>query len=191
MTTGTTTYHEPDPELRHRAIPAGDARVAVFTRTYETTIEDLWDACTDPARLARWYTPVTGDLRVGGTFAQTNMGSGTIVECDAPHVLRLSLGGGVDEIELRLSPEADGTTRLELQHATTLDSHDIGGQMFDAVFCMGGGYYPRFLALDLHLRGMLSDDYDSTTFHLNPEMRPAIERGSAAMAALLEAEANS
>ena len=190
MTTDTTTYHEPDPELRHRTIPAGDARVAVFTRTYETTIEDLWDACTDPERLRRWYVPVTGDLRVGGSFAQANMGSGTILACDAPHLLKLSLGGGADEIELRLSPGAeDGTTTLELQHATTLDSHDIGGQTFDAVFCMGGGYYPRLLALDLHLRGTLPDDYDSTAFHLNPEMRPAIDRGSAAMAALLEAEA--
>jgi uncharacterized protein YndB with AHSA1/START domain len=190
MTAETTTYHEPDPELRHRTIPAGDARVAVFTRTYETTIEDLWDACTDPERLRRWYTPITGDLRVGGTFAQVNMGSGTIVACDAPHLLKLSLGGGADEIELRLSPGAeDGTTTLELQHATTIDSHDIGGQMYDAIFCMGGGYYPRLLALDLHLRGTLPDDYDSTAFHLNPEMRPAIDRGSAAMAALLEAEA--
>jgi uncharacterized protein YndB with AHSA1/START domain len=192
MTTETTMYHEPEPELRHRTIPSGDARVAVFTRTYETTIEDLWDACTDPERLRRWYVPITGDLRVGGSFAQTNMGSGTILACDAPHLLKLSLGGGMDEIELRLSPGAeDGTTMLELQHATTVDSHDIGGQMFDAVFCMGGGYYPRLLALDLHLRGTLPDDYDSTAFHLNPEMRPAIERGSAAMASLLEAEADS
>ena len=31
--TTTITYHEPDPELRHRTIPAGQARVAVFTRT--------------------------------------------------------------------------------------------------------------------------------------------------------------
>jgi uncharacterized protein YndB with AHSA1/START domain len=190
MTTETTTYQEPTPELRHRAIPAGDARVAVFTRTYETSIEDLWDACTNPERLGRWYTPVTGDLRVGGTFAQVQMGSGTILECDAPRLLKVSLGGGADEIELRLAPGAeDGTTTLELQHATTIDSHDIGGQTFDAIFCMGGGYYPRFRALDLHLRGTLPDDYDSTAFHLNPEMRPAIERGSAAMAALLEADA--
>jgi uncharacterized protein YndB with AHSA1/START domain len=96
MTIDTTTYHEPDPELRHRTIPAGDARVAVFTRTYQTTVEDLWDACTDPERLRRWYVPVTGDLRVGGSFQQVNMGSGTIVVCDAPHLLKLSLGGGAD-----------------------------------------------------------------------------------------------
>jgi uncharacterized protein YndB with AHSA1/START domain len=190
MTTDTTTYHEPDPELRRRAISAGEARVAVFTRAYQTTVEDLWDACTNPERLRRWYVPVTGDLSVGGSFQQANMGSGTILVCDAPHLLKLSLGGGADEIELRLSqgPE-DGTATLELQHATTLDSHEIGGQMYDAIFCMGGGYYPRLLALDLHLRGTLPDDYDSAAFHRNPDMRATIERGSAAMAALLESDA--
>jgi len=82
-----------------------------------------------------------------------------------------------------------GWTTLELQHATTLGSNEIGGQRYDAIFCMGGGYYPRLLALDLHLCGALPDDYDSAVFHLNPNMRPAIERGSAAMAALFEAEA--
>ncbi|MDQ2761191.1 MAG: SRPBCC domain-containing protein [Actinomycetota bacterium] len=187
MTTGATTYYEPDPELRRKRIPAGEARVAVFTRTYETTVEDLWDACTNPERLRRWYVPVTGDLRVGGSFQQANMGSGTIVVCDAPHLLKLSLGGGADEIELRLSPGPRGAaTTLEVQHATTIESHDIDGQTYDAIFCMGGGYYPRLLALDLHLRGTLADDYDSAAFHLNPEMRSTIERGSTAMAALLE-----
>jgi uncharacterized protein YndB with AHSA1/START domain len=182
----TTEYHEPEPELRHRTIGAGEARVAVFTRVYPTSPEDLWDACTSPERLRRWYVPVSGDLRVGGRFEQAMMGSGTIVECRPPELLRLSLGGGVDEIEVRLSPGPDGhTTTFELQHATTLDAHEIGGQMFDAIYCMGGGYYPRLLALDRHLRGTLPDDYDSTAFHLNPEIRPTIERGSAAMAALL------
>ena len=189
MTTDVRTYHEPEPELRHTTIPAGEARVAVFTRTYPTTVEDLWDACTNPERLRRWYVPVTGDLRLGGTFQQVNMGSGTIVVCEQPHLLKLSLGNGADEIEVRLSSGiADGTATLELQHATTLDSHDIGGQRYDAIFCMGGGYYPRLLALDLHLRGTLADDYDCTAFHLNPEMRSTIERGSDAMAALLEAD---
>ncbi len=190
MTTDAMTYHEPKPELRHTTIPAGEARVAVFTRIYSTTVEDLWDACTNPERLHRWYAPVTGDLRLGGTFQQANMGSGTIVTCEEPRLLKLSLGGGADEIELRLAPGVtDGTATLELQHATTLDSHEIGGQTYDAIFCMGGGYYPRLRALDLHLRGTLLDDYDSATFHLNPEMRSTIERGSTAMAFLLETDA--
>jgi uncharacterized protein YndB with AHSA1/START domain len=188
MTIETSTYTEPAPELRHRTIDAGDARVAVLTRTYETSVEDLWEACTDPERLARWYTTITGELRVGGMFDQVNMGGGVITVCDAPSHLKVVLGkGGVDEIEVRIAPgPRDGTATLELQHATTLASHEIGGQMYDAIFCMGGGYYPRLLALDLLLRGTLPDDYDATAFHLNPEMRPAIDRGSAAMAALVE-----
>jgi uncharacterized protein YndB with AHSA1/START domain len=190
MTTATTTYREPEPELRRRAIPAGLARVAAFTRSYPTTVEDLWDACTNLERLRRWYVPVTGDLQVGGTFQQANMGSGRILECDPPGFLKLSLGArGADEIELRLSTgPQEGSATLRLEHATTLASHEIGGQIYDAIFCMGGGYYPRLYALDQHLRGELPESYDATAFHLNPDMRPVIERGSAAMAALLEAD---
>ena len=172
-------------------IPAGEARVAVFRRSYQTTVEDLWGACTNPERLGRWYVPVTGDLRVGGSFQQVNMGGGTILVCDAPHLLKLSLGDGADEIEVRLSPGPEaGTAVLELQHATTLASHDIDGRVFDAIFCMGGGYYPRLLALDLHLRGSLPEDYDSAAFHVNPDMRSTIERGSAAMAAMLAVDSH-
>ncbi len=191
MTTETTPIAEPQPELRRRRIAAGEARVAVFTRTYVAPIDDVWDACTNPERLRRWYVPVTGDLRPGGSFEQAGMGSGEVVRCEPPHHLRVSIGGGADEIELRLSPGEGGSTLLELQHATTIGQHEIGGRMYDAIFCMGGGYYPRFVALDRHLRGELPDEYDSSAFHLNPEMRPAIERGSAAMAALLAAEAGS
>ena len=35
---------------------------------YDTAIEDLWSAVTDPERLARWYGKVEGDLRLGGSF---------------------------------------------------------------------------------------------------------------------------
>ena len=35
---------------------------------YDTDIDDLWSALTDPGRLARWYGQVDGDLRPGGEF---------------------------------------------------------------------------------------------------------------------------
>jgi uncharacterized protein YndB with AHSA1/START domain len=190
MTThaAATTFAEPTPELRRRPLPRGEARVAVFQRVYDAPIEDVWDACTNPDRLRRWYVPVSGDLRLGGKFAQAGMGSGTIARCEAPHRLTLDLSDGVDEIDLRLSTNESGATVLELQHATTCDQHTIGGQVYDAVFCMGGGYYPRFFALDLHLRGELPADYDALMFYQRPDMRPIIARGSAAMTALLEAD---
>lgn len=153
----TREFAEPAPTLNRREIAAGDARVATFTRTYSAPIEEVWDACTNPQRLARWYVPVSGELRVGGSFQQAGMGGGVIARCEPPRALTLSLGGGADQIELRLSSRDDGSTALELQHATTIGQHEIGGQMYDAIFCMGGGYYPRFVALDMHLRMAVVD----------------------------------
>lgn len=189
MTTETHTLAEPAPRLLRREIAAGEARVAAFERVYDAPLDDVWEACTDPDRLRRWYVPVSGDLRPGGTFRQEMMGSGTIERCEPPHRLTLSLGSGADEIDLRLSALGDGSTRLELEHATTCEEHEIGGAMYDAVFCMGGGYYPRLVALGKHLRGELPDDYDTLRFHDRPDVRPVIERGSAAMQALLDADA--
>src|SRR5216683_2714019 len=35
---------------------------------FDTDIDDLWSALTDPGRLARWLGEVEGDLRPGGAF---------------------------------------------------------------------------------------------------------------------------
>lgn len=183
----TKTHHE----LRRRRIAAGEARCAVFRRTYDAPIEDVWDACTNPVRLRRWYAPVDGDLRVGGTFTQGSFGPGRIVRCEAPRLLTIALGGvdpAPDEVELRLRTGEDGTTVLELEHATTLDTHEVGGQVFDAVYCMGGGYGPRLITLDRHLRGDLPDDVDPMVLHLRDDLRPAIDRSMAALGELIEAD---
>src|SRR5260221_6859752 len=59
---------------------------------YDTNIDDLWSAITDPARLARWHAQVEGDLRAGGevpTLVQSHdLGStGRIVTREATHPL--------------------------------------------------------------------------------------------------------
>jgi uncharacterized protein YndB with AHSA1/START domain len=191
MTADTMDLTRTTHELRHPIIPAGQARSAMFRRTYDADIADVWDACTNPERLARWYQPVEGDLRLGGTFTQGEMGGGRIVACEAPRLLTLALGPGdpsPDQLELRLSEGPDGTTVLEVEHATTFDTHEIGGQMYDAVYCMGGGYGPRLLSLELHLRGELASDIDVTQLHMRPEFRPAIEGSMAAIQELLDAD---
>ena len=35
---------------------------------FDTDIDDLWSALTEPRRLARWIGEVEGDLRLGGEF---------------------------------------------------------------------------------------------------------------------------
>lgn len=180
----TATRHQ----LVHDKIESGEARAAVFTRTYDAPIEDVWDACTNPERLRRWYQPVSGDLRLGGEITQGDFGPGRVVRCEAPRLLTISICDGVDEIELRLAEGEDGTTVFELQHSTTLDTHEIGGTIYDAVYCMGGGYGPRLITLGRHLAGVLGDDVDPSQLHLRADLRPAIETSMAALGSLLEAE---
>lgn len=34
--------------------------VQTISQSYPTMVEDLWQACTQPERLARWFGPVSG-----------------------------------------------------------------------------------------------------------------------------------
>jgi uncharacterized protein YndB with AHSA1/START domain len=59
---------------------------------FNTDIDDLWSAITDPGRLAQWHAQVEGDLRPGGTFrrnveADDWEGTGHIEACEAPRRL--------------------------------------------------------------------------------------------------------
>src|SRR6059036_3611527 len=47
---------------------ADGASVVRIEDRYDTDIDDLWAAITDPARLARWHGQVEGDLRPGAEF---------------------------------------------------------------------------------------------------------------------------
>jgi uncharacterized protein YndB with AHSA1/START domain len=183
----TTTEYE----LRRRTIAAGEARCAVFRRSYAAEICDVWDACTAPERLRRWYAPVEGHLAVGGAISQGDFGPGTVVRCEAPYHLTVALGGAdpaTDEFNLTLSQNPDGSTLLEFEHATTLDTHTIGGQIFDAVYCMGGGYGPRLVTLDQHLQGTLPTELDPASLHLRAEYQAAIEDAMAALDELVTAD---
>jgi len=54
---------------------------------YDTDIDDLWSAITDPRRLARWYGQVEGGLRPGGEFhgrLEFWEGTGRVEACE-PH----------------------------------------------------------------------------------------------------------
>ncbi len=47
---------------------ADGAGVVRIEDRYDTRIDDLWSALTEPGRLARWYGRVEGELRPGGEF---------------------------------------------------------------------------------------------------------------------------
>lgn len=98
------------------------AIVAILARTYDTTVEDLWDALTTPERLARWFTPVEGDLKLGGRYQLKGNAGGTITRCDRPEALDLTweMGGGTSWVNVRLAPDGR-RARLTLEHVAHRD----------------------------------------------------------------------
>src|SRR5689334_14505225 len=60
------------------------ARVLVVSRTYPAAREEVWDALTNLTRISKWFLPVTGDLREGGSFQIEGNASGSILKCSAP-----------------------------------------------------------------------------------------------------------
>ncbi|NHA69579.1 SRPBCC domain-containing protein [Phycicoccus flavus] len=95
---------------------------------YATDIEDLWRACTEPERLARWVARVSGDLWPGGTvqcvFTSTWTGPARIEVCEAPHHLLLTQQPGTDdetELEAWLSAEGGGTRLVVEERGLTAE----------------------------------------------------------------------
>ena len=101
----------------------GEPRTVTISKAYGTTVEDLWDACTNPERIQRWFLPVTGDLRVGGRYQLQGNAAGTIESCDPPHGFSATweYGGDVSRIEVGLTPAPGGRARLTLRHHVSGD----------------------------------------------------------------------
>jgi uncharacterized protein YndB with AHSA1/START domain len=94
------------------------ARVVVAERTYDTTVDDLWDALTTAERIPRWFLPVSGDLRLGGRYQLKGNAGGTITRCEPPRVVGLTweMGGDISWVEVMLEPTRDGQAHLRLEH---------------------------------------------------------------------------
>jgi uncharacterized protein YndB with AHSA1/START domain len=109
-----------------RVLEAGEVRVVTISRVYDASVDELWDACTDPERIPRWFLPVSGELRVGGRYQLEGNAGGVIERCDPPRSFAATweFGGSVSWIELRLTGESDGRTRFELDHLLPVDDLD-------------------------------------------------------------------
>ncbi|MET0135116.1 MAG: SRPBCC family protein [Kibdelosporangium sp.] len=101
-----------------RVLAAGEARVMTVSQTYDTDLDDLWDACTNPERIPRWFMPISGSLQVGGQYQLEGNANGTIQHCDPPNGFAATweYNGEVSWIEVRLSAGPAGATRFELEH---------------------------------------------------------------------------
>ncbi|MEU6716494.1 SRPBCC family protein [Nonomuraea sp. NPDC046802] len=169
----------------HREVTTGARKNMLLRRHYDADIEDVWQACTEAERLARWFLPVTGDLRLGGTYQLQGNAGGEILRCEPPHVLRVSwLFGenpGFSEVEVRLSAK-DGGTLFELHHTA-----EVPQEMWTRYGpgSVGVGWDLSLLGLALYLSG--GAKVDEETFHETVEGRRFITGSGRAWGAAQQA----
>jgi uncharacterized protein YndB with AHSA1/START domain len=136
-----------------RVLEAGEARTVTISQTYAAEIDDVWDACTNPERIPRWFLPVSGELRLGGHYQLERNAGGTIETCDPPTTFTATweYGGDISWIELRLTPEPGGdATRFTLEHIAHVD--DTRWSEFGPG-AVGVGWDLGLLGLARHLDG--------------------------------------
>jgi len=127
----------------------------VFRRRFAHPSAEVWEALTDPSRLAAWFpTTIDGERAVGAAltfrFEQPELEPihGEMLRYEPPAVLEFSWGGDL----LRFALEADGDgTALTL----TVTFEELGKATRD-----GAGWHQALEALDRGIAGEQSRDYD-------------------------------
>jgi len=128
---------------------------------YDTTIDDLWSALSDPSRLARWLGQVEGDLRPGGEFrmyveSDDIESTGRVEECEPPRRLLVTItetdesyrkGQGV--------PPHDKTLDATLTAAgdQTIFVLEVKGMPLDKIAFFGAGWQIHAEKLAAHIAG--------------------------------------
>ena len=141
-----------------RRIVAGDrdgqpTRTVVAGRSFATGIDDAWDALTSPERIPRWFSPVEGDLKLGGRYQIQGNAGGTITECAPPRRLALTweFGGGTSWVYVTLSEEECGSTWLELEHEAIVEPQFEGFWSQFGPGAVGVGWDLSLLGLAEHI----------------------------------------
>lgn len=111
---------QPDEVSRGLTVERDGARqrtVQTLSQAYPTTTDDLWEACTDAGRLARWFAPVHGDLRLGGRYQVEGNASGEVVACEPQRSFAVTweFGGDTSDLVVQITPDGAGA-RLTLTH---------------------------------------------------------------------------
>ena len=144
----------------------GDA--VILRRTYDTSIDDLWDAISNGERIARWFLPVSGDLRLGGRYQLEGNAGGEIVACEPPRLLRVTwvIGSDATEVEARLSTTDADATALELIHSDVTKAQNWAQFGPGAV---GVGWDLTLHGLGLHLATGAGRPADPIAWMMSPE----------------------
>jgi uncharacterized protein YndB with AHSA1/START domain len=134
---------------------------------FDTDIDDMWSAFTDPLRLARWLGEVEGDLRLGGEFRARFFssgweGTGRVEACEPPRRLLL----------LTMAPDQPNDHVIEITLAADGDQTILileeRGMPLDYLAAYGAGIQVHVEDLAAHLAGRERCDADARWNELLP-----------------------
>jgi uncharacterized protein YndB with AHSA1/START domain len=145
---------------------AGGKGVVRMQDRYDTDLDDLWSALTEPSRLARWLGEVEGDLCLGGEFrahfADGYEGTGRVDVCEPPRRLLLTMKPGQpDEGTIEATLTADGDQ--------TLLAWEERGMPLDLLAAYGAGIQIHVEHLAAYLAGRELCDIVTRWQQLQPD----------------------
>jgi len=146
---------------------AGGKGIVRMEDRFDTDIDDLWSALTDPHRLARWLGEFEGDLRLGGEFSARFFasgweGTGRVEACEPPQRLLVTTKhrDQTDEHAIEATLAADGDqTILVLEER---------GMPLDQLAAYGAGIQVHVEDLAAHVAGRERCDADARWNELLP-----------------------
>jgi uncharacterized protein YndB with AHSA1/START domain len=174
--TKSTQHRVTDTRILGSLGSADGAGVVRIEDRYDTDIDDLWSALTDPGRLARWYGEIAGDLRHGGEFnvyleAAGLRAVGRVEVCEPPQRLHVvtretdessQQGGGVppfdQSVEATLTAD-EGQTVLVIE---------TRGMPLDKLAFYGAGWQIHAENLATYLAGRERGDTEARWAELVP-----------------------
>ena len=134
---------------------------------FDTDIDDLWSALTDPGRLARWLGEFEGDLRLGGEFrarffASGWEGTGRVDACEPPrHLLVMTKHHRQEDeqvVEATLTADGDHTILILEQR----------GMPVNLLAASGAGNQVHIEDLAAHIAGQERCDAEARWEELQP-----------------------
>ena len=159
--------------LEHQGNPA---RAVTLSRSYATTIKDLWDALTNAERIPRWFLPISGELEPGGRYQLEGNAGGVITVCEPPSHFAVTweFGGDVSWLEVRLADDQAGRAHLALTHTALLSEH------WDEYVpgAVGVGWELAAMGLAIHLAQPITPKPDEATFATSPDGKAFIAGSS-------------
>ncbi|MGC7093618.1 SRPBCC family protein [Amycolatopsis lurida] len=169
-------------EVANRPSAEGaEVRALRLTRTYNAEVEDVWDALTSEERIARWFLPITGELKAGGSYQLEGNAGGEILRCEPPTLFEVTFGDENSIVKVELSAGENETTVLVLEHTVPAGLFPDSGSL-----SVGPGWDQAVLGLARHLGGESFDD--PAAEHDTPEAREYAGASVNAWVAVLEDE---